>query len=249
MAAITDLSSASSVAAGDYLVISQSGTDKKVTADKLVIAGGTTTGALSIQVADAGVGTTTTVLALGRTGASPSATQRGVQLTFQDANNSTYTAAIVGLRTNSSVDYKGAIAFNVNQAGANTLTQRMLLASDGVLTLGGYGAGTLSTNSSGVVSASDGRYKTKTRAPIDALKTILALRPTYYRWKEDSPFASEYEELGFVAQEVAAVIPEASPEPEGEAYKNYSDRAIIAMLVAAVQELAAKVAALEGQLG
>jgi len=37
MAAITDLSSASSVGASDYLVISQSGTDKKVTADKLAI--------------------------------------------------------------------------------------------------------------------------------------------------------------------------------------------------------------------
>lgn len=245
MAAITDLASASSVAAGDYLVVSQSGTDKKVTADKLVIAGTTTTSALALQVADTGVGTTTSVLTLGRTGASPSATQRGVLLGFQDANNTTYTAGIVALRVNSSVDYKGALAFNINQAGANSLTTRMSIASDGVITLSGYGAGTLATNSSGVVSASDGRYKTKTRAPIDALRAILQLRPTYYRWKKDSPFASEYEELGFVAQEVAAVIPEASPEPEGEAFKNYSDRAIIAMLVAAVQELTARVAQLE----
>lgn len=37
MAAITDLSTASSVGTGDYLVISQSGTDKKVTANKLAI--------------------------------------------------------------------------------------------------------------------------------------------------------------------------------------------------------------------
>lgn len=39
MAAITDLSTASGVNAADYLVISQSGTDKKVTADKLAIVG------------------------------------------------------------------------------------------------------------------------------------------------------------------------------------------------------------------
>ena len=38
MAAITDLSTASSVGASDYLVLSQSGTDKKVTADKFGIA-------------------------------------------------------------------------------------------------------------------------------------------------------------------------------------------------------------------
>ncbi len=37
MAAITDLSSASSVGTGDYLVISQSGTDKKVVASKFAI--------------------------------------------------------------------------------------------------------------------------------------------------------------------------------------------------------------------
>ena len=39
MAAITDLSTAAGVNAADYLVISQSGTDKKVTADKLAIVG------------------------------------------------------------------------------------------------------------------------------------------------------------------------------------------------------------------
>ena len=37
MAAITDLSTASSVNAADYLVLSQSGTDKKVTADKFAV--------------------------------------------------------------------------------------------------------------------------------------------------------------------------------------------------------------------
>lgn len=43
MAAITDLASASSVAAGDYLVVSQSGTDKKVTADKFAVVGNAST--------------------------------------------------------------------------------------------------------------------------------------------------------------------------------------------------------------
>ena len=39
MAAITDLGAASSVAAGDELAISQSGTDRRVTADKFAIVG------------------------------------------------------------------------------------------------------------------------------------------------------------------------------------------------------------------
>ncbi len=46
MAAITDLSTASGVNAADYLVISQSGTDKKVTSDKFAVVGLTNTFAL-----------------------------------------------------------------------------------------------------------------------------------------------------------------------------------------------------------
>jgi hypothetical protein len=74
----------------------------------------------------------------------------------------------------------------------------------------------------------------------------MQLNPTYYRWNEDSEFHTEYEELGFIAQEVASVIQAASPEPEQEdRYKNYHDRAIIAVLTKAIQELSAKVTALE----
>jgi len=70
----------------------------------------------------------------------------------------------------------------------------------------------------------------------------MQLNPTYYRWNEDSEFHTEYEELGFIAQEVASVIPAASPEPEQEdRYKNYHDRAIIAVLTKAIQELQAEI--------
>ena len=107
------------------------------------------------------------------------------------------------------------------------------------------GSGSASFGSGGVLaSASDGRYKTKTRAVTDAIPTILKLAPTYYRWKEGAPFASDYEELGFVAQEVASVIPEASPEPEGAQFKNYHDRALLAFVVKAIQEQQAQLTAL-----
>lgn len=52
MAAITDLASASSVAAGDYLVVSQSGTDKKVTADKFAVVGNASTFAAAQTFSD-----------------------------------------------------------------------------------------------------------------------------------------------------------------------------------------------------
>jgi hypothetical protein len=217
-----------------------------------VLAAGTT--AVSIKPVDAGVGTITEVLKLGRTGAAPSTSQRGVGLVFEDADNASHIAAVVAMRPDSTVDYKGGLAFFLNGAAASTqigaMTQRLAISSAGIITISGYGAGTLATNASGVIAASDGRYKAKTRGVVDALATVLRLTPTYYRWREDSPFASEYEELGFVAQEVAAVIPAASPEPESEdRYKNYADRAIIAMLVGAVQELTARLAVLEAGAG
>jgi len=127
--------------------------------------------------------------------------------------------------------------------------QRMVIDQNGTITFNAYGAGTLSTNASGVISASDGRYKTKTRQLDNSLDVIAALKPTYYKWNEGSPFASEHEELGFVAQEVAAVIPEASPgEDEEGKYRNYHDRAIIAMLVRGMQEQQAMIAALNSRV-
>ena len=54
------------------------------------------------------------------------------------------------------------------------------------------------------------------------------------------------EHLGFIAQEVQAVIPEASHSPRDPSRPlNYDDRGLIAVLVKAVQELSAKVEALE----
>jgi hypothetical protein len=149
----------------------------------------------------------------------------------------------------------GFLHFQTAPSASGAYTTKLQVNQDGTLRFNSYGAGTLSTSSNGTVSASDGRYKTKTRFIENAIDAISALQPTYYRWNEDSPFESDHEELGFIAQEVAAVIPEASPgEDEEGKYRNYHDRAIIAMLVKGIQEqqtmiaeLQAKVVALEAQ--
>jgi hypothetical protein len=136
-----------------------------------------------------------------------------------------------------------SMSFGVNATAALTIS------SANAIQFNTYGAGTLSTNSSGVITASDGRYKTRTRRVVDGVQTIKSLVPTYFRWHDDSPFAAEHEEIGFIAQEVAAVIPEASPDPEQEGrFKNYYDRAIIAFLVKGMQELCDRNDALEARL-
>jgi hypothetical protein len=137
-----------------------------------------------------------------------------------------------------------------NTANLDQSTERLRINGNGTVTFFAYGSGTLSTNSAGVISASDGRLKTKTRSVESGLCAIMQLQPTYYRWNECTAFHTEYEELGFIAQEVSCIIPEASPEPEQEnKLKNYSDRAIIAMLTKGMQEQQCTINTLKTCLG
>jgi hypothetical protein len=123
--------------------------------------------------------------------------------------------------------------------------RRIDVNNAGAIQFVAYSAGTLSTDGSGNVLSSDGRFKTKTASLEDGLSKVLALVPTYYSWNEDSGFDTDTVELGFIAQEVAAVIPEAAPEPQEGKKHNFHDRAIIAVLVKAVQELTQRVVELE----
>jgi len=196
-----------------------------------------------------GSGTTSRTLELGSDASSGGSSTSTIRLATYGGNNG---VAIVGTGR---YDFNAGsdLAFQTSPTGGGGTITRLAIDAGGTITFNAYGAGTLSTNASGVISASDGRYKTKTRQVENALSKILALNPTYFKWDEDCPFATEHEEIGFIAQEVAVVIPEASPgEDQENQYRNYHDRAIIAMLVKAMQEqqavideLRTKVAALE----
>lgn len=140
--------------------------------------------------------------------------------------------------------------FWTRSGASNSTTDscKLTIGSTGTITFNTYGAGTLSTNSSGVISASDGRFKNKTRDLSDGLSKVRALaqKAMYYLWNEDVPMHTQYEEIGWSAQDVAAVIPEASPEPEQDGkFKNYHDRAIIAYMAKAIDELAAQIEAMK----
>lgn len=240
---------------------------------------------------------------------------------------------------------------------SEVLTTRMTIDSSGNIQFNAYGSGTLSTDASGNITASDERLKDKTRTLESGLDLVEQLSPTFFKWKEDSgldqvivqesiasveaveaqdavyetvvtteaqeemawdvelptvdntkdeikSFMDEYsleynsgdtkqdlldkipsvkqeaieevteeqlvseaveavegvegqdeikeyqgtEHLGFIAQEVQAVIPEASHSPRDPSRPlNYDDRGLIAVLVKAVQELSAKVESLENK--
>ena len=146
---------------------------------------------------------------------------------------------------------------------------RMILSAAGALRLNNYGAGTLTTDSSGNVTAtSDGRMKDVTGTFDRGLDAIKHLTPKVYKWKPESGLNTDDINVGFIAQDVLPFIPEAvatvrtktvdavdsktkekttkQVRDDAEVY-SFSDRPVIAALVNAAKELAAKVETLEAE--
>lgn len=103
-----------------------------------------------------------------------------------------------------------------------------------------YGAGTLTTNASGVITAISDSRKKDTRGEftrgIDALK---GWKPILYTWKKDSGMADGVIYAGFGAQDVLPHIPEAVHMGK-DGFYSVSDRPIIMTTVNAVKELSAR---------
>jgi len=149
MAAITDLAAASSVAATDNLVINQSGTDRKVTANKFVVAdnANTVTGVVTFSTAPvaAHIKPVTLSLANNATQALPStfgllivqnATDGGqalVWLTGGGTNiiNQTATnfATTAGTASKVNVYISGGVAYLENKLGATKTLYYQVLAA------------------------------------------------------------------------------------------------------------------------
>jgi hypothetical protein len=140
---------------------------------------------------------------------------------------------------------QGPMYFSTNNINA------ISILNNGQIQFPTYSAGTLVTNASGVITAqgSDGRLKNIIKPLESGLDKILRLNPIYYKWKDDSGFNTQFEELGFIAQEIKNVIPIAVPYNEDEVkVLNYSDRAIIATLVKAIQEQQAMIEQLQNEI-
>lgn len=107
----------------------------------------------------------------------------------------------------------------------------------GSLRFSSYGAGTLTTDASGNVTASsDERLKDIQGAFTKGLEAVLAIDPIDYKWKGGTGFDTASAYTGFSAQNVRLSIPEAVGEdPKG--YLTLSDRPILAAAVNAIKEL------------
>jgi hypothetical protein len=108
-------------------------------------------------------------------------------------------------------------------------------------------------NTSGTTTSyntnSDYRLKYDVQPMVNGLSTVAALKPVTYKWNADNSYGE-----GFIAHELQEVIPNAVSGEKDAVNKDGSMNLqgvdyskVVVHLVAAIQELSAKVAALEGK--
>jgi hypothetical protein len=108
--------------------------------------------------------------------------------------------------------------------------------------------GTLSTSAGNgtLVVSSDSTMKIDAGLIENGLEKVLSLKPRYFYWKDEEKFGNK-KHLGFYAQEVNEISEEASNTPDkGQGWGIY-DRALIAMLTKAIQELQAQITELKNK--
>jgi parallel beta-helix repeat protein len=136
----------------------------------------------------------------------------------------------------------GASLFEVQPAGVASFS--VATGSSGIK-FNNYGAGTLSTDASGNITASsDERLKSISGPFQRGLTALHGVAPIVYHWNAKSHLDENTAYAGFSAQNVQKNIPEAVGTGK-DGMLTLQDRPIIAALVNAVHELEARVAELE----
>jgi len=141
------------------------------------------------------------------------------------------------LRTNTSSNN-----FEIVDWGS-TLT-RVSITTAGAIRFNAYGAGALTTDASGNITASsDERIKSNIRPFSRGLAEILAINPILHGYTEESGLDQSRDDYaGFSAQQVQTIIPEAIGA-NADGMLSFSDRPVMAALVNAMKELNANLVA------
>ena len=104
----------------------------------------------------------------------------------------------------------------------------------------------LTTTSTNWISSSDSRLKDVVEPLQDNISKLATCTPVKYRWKPEHAGGDTTTHLGLIAQEVQGVYPEVvSVGNTAEGYLSLEYTALIPALVGAINELSARVAALE----
>lgn len=118
----------------------------------------------------------------------------------------------------------------------------------GAVRFGAYGAGTLTTDASGNITASsDVRLKDTVRPYSRGTEAIMGLRPIVHRWKHATGLDPHNDYVSFAAQNVRPLIPEAVGV-DARGYFTLSERPILAALVVGFQEQVDRVDGIDHRL-
>jgi hypothetical protein len=166
---------------------------------------------------------------------------------------------LVGKTTTSTSSGIGYVALATGEtaavmsASANTTTTNAIYSTGASAYRFYVGlGGTVYATSTTITGISDQRLKENIRDLDDGLDAVLALKPRKFDWKEGKG-ANIKNARGFIAQEFETVFPDMieewrDPAPNGEEPYKAVNANLIPTLVKAIQELNAKVEALEAQL-
>ena len=136
--------------------------------------------------------------------------------------------------------------FSVNRLGDVVAGRNLRVVTD--LTndaLIGSGIRNVNTTAAGILTTatSDARLKTNVSTIVDGLSIVQQLRPVRYTWIDTDRLGTQVE-VGLIAQEVQPVLPEViGTNHDGMFSLDYSK--IVAVLIGAIQQLNARIAALE----
>jgi len=124
-------------------------------------------------------------------------------------------------------------------AGAGTLNFRV--SSSGGGDSGWATVGTIDESTGAYTASSDINRKKDLEDSEIGLKEVMELQPKLYRMKEDDKDSNKH--LGFIAQEVEKVLPQAYLEQgeDDDKFIGLTEMPIIAALTKAIQELKAEV--------
>ena len=196
-----------------------------------------------------GIGTSSPKAPLSFSNSASSAASINKISLYDDATNPIYG---FGISANQ-LDYVSA-ASHVWYSGAS---ERMRIASNGIITMSAYGAGAATFSAAGVISSvSDETWKIKDGVPTNPDAMLQKLEAGYWFYNEEkAPIFGKERQLGFYAQNVhEAIGEEAAPTPEEGKPWGYYDRSVLAVTVmslknalSTIEELKERIATLENK--